>query len=68
MPRFLFGDFDHRVTVGAFRPDPQTMAVQEVQHGLPLQAAWLYGFFRDTGRHTWLEAFADRISADGLDA
>ncbi|WP_019873696.1 hypothetical protein [Sporichthya polymorpha] len=47
MPRFLFGDFDHRVTVGAFRPDPQTMAVQEMQHGLPLQATWLYGFFRD---------------------
>jgi hypothetical protein len=48
MPRFLFGDFDHRVTVGAFHPDPQTMAVQEMQHGLPLQATWLYGFFRDS--------------------
>ena len=47
MPRFLFGDFDHRVTVGAFKPDPQTMAVQDAQHGLPLQATWLYGFFRD---------------------
>ncbi len=47
MSRFLFGDFDHRVVVGAFRPDPTTMAVQELQHGLPLQATWLYGFFRD---------------------
>lgn len=47
MPRYLFGDFDHRVVVGAFRPDPTTMGVQDPQHGLPLQATWLYGFFRD---------------------
>jgi len=53
MPRFLFGDFDHRVVVGAFRPDPATMLVQDAQHGLPLQATWLYGFFRDTAGLTY---------------
>jgi hypothetical protein len=45
--RFLLGDFDHRVVVGAFTPDPATMMVSDAQQGLPLQATWLYGFFHD---------------------
>jgi hypothetical protein len=53
MSRFLFGDFDHRVVVGAFRPDPETMLVQDPQHGLPLQTSWLYGFFRDEAGLTY---------------
>ncbi len=53
MSRFLFGDFDHRVVVGAFRPDPATMLVSDPQHGLPLQASWLYGFFRDSDGLTY---------------
>ncbi|NMH98197.1 hypothetical protein [Pseudonocardia acidicola] len=43
----LFGDFDHRVVVGSFTPDPERMQVDQEQHGLGLQATWLYGFFHD---------------------
>lgn len=53
MNRFQFGDFDHRVVVGAFHPDPSTMAVQDEAHGLPLQATWLYGFLRDESGLTY---------------
>jgi hypothetical protein len=45
--QWRFGDFGHRVVVGAFEPDPADMAVDESHHGLNQQATWLYGFFRD---------------------
>ncbi|MGQ0464213.1 MAG: hypothetical protein ACT4QG_02715 [Sporichthyaceae bacterium] len=51
--RFLLGDFDHRVVVGAFTPDPASMMVSDPQHGLPLQATWLYGFFHDEAGLTY---------------
>ncbi|WP_019873704.1 hypothetical protein [Sporichthya polymorpha] len=53
MPRYLFGDFDHRAVVGAFRPDPETMRVEEPQFGLPLQTTYLYGFFSDDEGRTY---------------
>lgn len=53
MPRYLFGDFDHRAVVGAFRPDPETMRVEDPQFGLPLQATYLYGFFSDAEGRTF---------------
>lgn len=51
--RLLLGDFDHRVVVGAFTPDPAAMRVNDLQHGLPVQATWLYGFFRDEAGLTY---------------
>ncbi len=47
--RPLFGDFGHRMLVGAFTPDPADMQVDRALFGLNLQSTWLYGFFRDSG-------------------
>lgn len=53
MARHLFGDFDHQAVVGAFRPDPEEMRVEDPQFGLPLQTTYLYGFFSDDHGHTY---------------
>src|SRR5437868_6280382 len=47
MPKLVIGDFDHRMVVGSFTPDPASMPVDLPFHGVSLQATWIYGFFHD---------------------